>query len=247
MKDMTKVTTDKAATSDGFGVPENRSNRSGANPIIGKMVKFTNDGKFVVDKTTGISPETTLVAVGCITAWVHWVDGNAAEHRITEEGQIHPDKEDMPDRDESLWPPSPFTDGREDPWKDTRYLHLVNPQTGADFTFTTDTHGGRRAVSDLKSQIRNVRAAHPGALPIIQLRSTMMPSKRFGPKPRPEFVVVGWHGQHETAKAAPQLQAIEQQKPAAKLPKDDPITSGPQRMADADGIDTDDVPFAPRG
>jgi hypothetical protein len=43
---MQEITT---TASDGFGVPENRSN---ASPIIGKMVRFTNDGRFVVDRTT---------------------------------------------------------------------------------------------------------------------------------------------------------------------------------------------------
>lgn len=239
--EVTKAET-TAVSGSGFGVKENRS---GSSFIIGKMLKFTNEKTFVYDKSTVIPPETTFVAVGCITAWVHWVDGNAIEHRVTEEGQIHPDREDMPDRDESLWPPSRFTDGPEDPWHDTRYLRLMNPQTGADFTFVTDTHGGRKAVAELKASILNVWAAHPGALPIVQLGDAMMPSKRYGPRPRPDFRIVGWTGRQEE-KTAPEAQTIEQ-KPAAKpLYRDDRITSGPQRMADADGVDIDDVPFAPR-
>ena len=78
-----------------------------------------------------------------------------------------------------------------DPWRDTRYLRLIDPRTGQDYTFVTDTYGGRKAVGELKSQISNVRFAYPGAVPLVQLGSTMMKTS-FGLKPRPEFKVVGW-------------------------------------------------------
>jgi hypothetical protein len=231
---------DSAVADDGFAVRENRSTNS---PIIGKMVKFTNDAKFVFDKTSVLSAEMTLVVVGIWTGWVHWVDGQTVEHRQTRAGQVHPDKEDMPDRDQSLWPMSRFTNGPEDPWKDTRYTHMIDPQTGADYTLVGDTYGMRKGVSELKSQIGNVRTAHPGALPIVQLRSGIMPSKKFGPKPYPVFLVVGWHGRQEgaaplqTGQGAAPLQ-VEQQ-PAPRR-QNDPISSGlPAKNDDMD----DDIPF----
>ena len=95
-----------------------------------------------------------------------------------------------------MWPPG-LNDEPSDPWRDTRYLRLMDPKTGADYTFTTDSYGGRRAVGDLKSQIANVRSVHPVALPIVQLTSTMMPTK-FGQKPRPDFKIVDWRGFRET-------------------------------------------------
>jgi hypothetical protein len=36
-----------------------------------------------------------------------------------------------------------------------------------------------------------VRYAHPGAVPTVQLASTMMPTT-YGPKPRPQFKVISW-------------------------------------------------------
>ena len=48
-------------------------------------------------------------------------------------------------------------------------------------------------IGALKQQIANVRMAHPGALPLVQLASAPMKT-RFGPKPRPDFKVVGWRG-----------------------------------------------------
>ena len=178
---------------DGFSVAE----KSGETMISGKMLKF-NDGRYTVDKTELLPPDTVLVAVGSVTAWVHWVDGNPAEHRVTRPGQHHPEREELPDLDESAWPPG-LNDEPSDPWRDTRYLHLIDPQTGADYTFVTDSFGGRRAISDLKSQIANVRFAHPNAIAIVQLTSTTMKT-RFGLKMRPAFKVVGWRGRQEDAR-----------------------------------------------
>jgi hypothetical protein len=242
---MQEITT---TTGDGFGVPENRNN---ASPIIGKMVKFTNDGRFVIDKTTQLPTDATLVAVGIWTGWVHWEDGQPVEHLETREGQIHPDKEDMPDRDQSLWPMSRFTGQPDDPWKDTRYAHLIDPQTGMDYTVVGDTHGMRKGVGDLKSQIRNVRTAHPTAFPIVQLRAGVMPTRKFGPKPYPEFVVVGWRGRQEPvvtpAPVAPTepVKAIEQHKPNPQ-PKEDPISTGRPKPKDdkpKDDMRGDRIPF----
>jgi hypothetical protein len=175
---------------DGFGVQEN----SGDTSIVGKMLKFT-DGRYTVDKTETLPADTTLVAVNVMTAWVRW-EGGKPEHRVTKPGQLHPDREDLPDLDESQWPPG-LNDEPSDPWRDTRYLHLIDPQTGGDYTFVTDSYGGRRAVGDLKSAIVNVRYAHPAAVPVVQLHSTTMKT-RFGLKQRPEFKVVGWRGKQET-------------------------------------------------
>jgi hypothetical protein len=183
------------ANTDGFAVQEN----TGTTMIIGKMMKFT-DGRFIVDKTQTMPASTVLVAVSTVTAWVHWENNRPIEHRITRPGQSHPYRDDLPDQDEKQWPPG-LKDEPSDPWKDTRYLRLIDPKTGADFTFVTDSYGGRRAVGDLKGQIANVRAAHPAAVPLVQLASTMMKT-RFGQKPRPDFKIVDWRGRRDDVGAA---------------------------------------------
>ena len=131
------------------------------------------------------------------TVWVRWDDSKPIEHRITHPGQLHPDRADLPDLDQATWERG-LNGDPADPWRDTRYLRLIDPRTGQDFTFVTDTYGGRKAVGDLKSQIANVRFAHPGAVPVVQLGSTMMKTA-FGLKPRPEFKVVGWRNKNNGA------------------------------------------------
>jgi hypothetical protein len=213
------------AKADGFAVQENTSTTM----IVGKMLKYI-DGRYTVDKTETMPANTTLVAVGTITAWVHWENSKPIEHRITQPGQSHPYRDELPDQDEKNWPPG-MNDEPSDPWRDTRYLHLIDPQTGADYTFVTDSFGGRRAVGDLKSQIANVRSVHPEAVPLVQLATTTMKT-RFGQKPRPEFKIVGWRGMHDTATP----------------PQDAPRASGRSNAgktiaAPVDSDMDDDVPF----
>jgi hypothetical protein len=99
-----------------------------------------------------------------ITAWVKWRGQRPAEHRITGPGQPHPQREALGDLDESKWEYDEMIDGPRDPWRDTRYLYLIDPRTGADYRFVTDTIGGRRAIGDLKRQTQNIRSARPGAV-----------------------------------------------------------------------------------
>ena len=179
---------------DGFAVQEN----SGASMIVGRMLKFI-DGRFTVDKTETLPANTTLVAVSAVTVWVHWENNRPVEHRVTQPGQSHPYRDDLPDQDQTRWPLG-LNNEPSDPWRDTRYLHLIDPNTGADFTFISDSFGGRRAVGDLKQQIANVRSAHPAAVPLVQLASTMMKT-RFGQKPRPDFKIVGWRGKQDDVAA----------------------------------------------
>jgi hypothetical protein len=183
--------------SDGFAVVEKHSSTTA---IVGRILKFT-DGQFIVDKTEKLPADTTLVAVGVVTAWVHWVDNKPVEHLVTQDGQYHPEREELADLDQDQWPFG-LSGERADPWRDTRYLHLIDPQSGADYTFVTDSWGGRRAVGDLKSSIVNVRSAHPGAKPVILLESVPMKT-RFGPRPRPSFKVVGWKGRADILDEAP--------------------------------------------
>ena len=208
---------------DGFSVAE----KAGNSAIFGKMLKFTIDGKYKVDKTNYLPNNTTLVAIDVVTAWVKWQDGKPIEHRVTQPGQVHPDRADLPDRDESTWEPG-INGQPADPWRDTRYLRLIDPRTGQDYTFVTDTYGGRKVVGDLKSQISNVRFACPGAVPLVQLGSTMMKTA-FGLKPRPEFKVVGWRDNNNSGALqlthGPQNKGGDQNPIEIEPPFDDEIPS----------------------
>jgi hypothetical protein len=171
---------------DGFDVQE----RAG-NFIIGGMIKYFNH-VYTLNKTEPLPPDLTLLVISITTCWVRWWDHAPTEHRVTRSGQLHPQREDLPDQDKTLWQPG-LGGNPADPWKDTRYMHLINLQTGQDYTFVTDASGGRMAIGELKSSIRNVRVAHLGAMPIIRFRTGTFKSKQFGLVPRPICEIVDWH------------------------------------------------------
>jgi hypothetical protein len=190
---------------DGFDVAENH----GGDMIRGKLVRFRGDyDRFFVGKGTAtqLPSELTLLAHDMVTCWTGWRNGKP-EHRVTRPGQRHPSRDELGDLDENQWEPGP--DGRPaDPWKDSRYIYLINPSTLEQLTLVLDSYGGRRAAGELKDMIRNVRGVRPGALPMVRLGSEDMPTK-FGIKRKPRFVVVDWRQTGPGAR--PQLAARPQQ------------------------------------
>jgi hypothetical protein len=172
---------------DGFDVVEPTTSR-----IVGKLLKFNTAGEFIVDKVEKLPPNVRLVATSMTTCWVKWQDKKPIDTRITRAGQSHPYRDMLGDDDKELWEAG-LNGQPSDPWRDTRYVHLVDPATGQEYTFTTDSVGGRKGVGELKSQIANVRTAHPRALPVVACVEGTFETK-FGPKPYPRFDVVDWKG-----------------------------------------------------
>jgi hypothetical protein len=216
---------------DGFDVPEPRTGF-----IIGSMVKFI-ERDFFADKTEKLPEGTTLVVTGVVTAWVKWEDGKP-EHRVTHAGQAHPQRDDLPDQDESLWEiDEKFTGEPRDPWKDARYVYQIDPRTGRDFTFVTDTFGSRAAVGELKNAIANVRRAHPGVVPLVKLGWKMMPTRR-GPRPRPVFEVIEWRGGSNDGPVGP-IEGSNNKRGAIEHRKEEVKASGGGAPFD------DEIPFTP--
>jgi hypothetical protein len=133
---------------------------------------------------------TQLVALATTAMWVRWKDGKPVEYRVREPGGRLPDRDELGFADEDKWGPGP--DGKPvDPWRNTRLMYLVHPQTAKAYTFTTSSFGGCRAVSDLGGQIVRMRTVHPDAVPVVELNAADMPTK-YGKKSRPIFRIIGW-------------------------------------------------------
>jgi hypothetical protein len=193
---------------DGFDVQERSSSF-----IAGGMIKYHNHA-YTLNKTEPMPLGTILIVLRIVTCWVHWWDQQPVEHRVTKSGQVHPQLEDMPDRDSKFWQLGLDGGKPTDPWKDTRYVYLIDPQTGRDFTFVTDSYGGRMAVGELKSAIHNVHIVRPGALAVIKLDTGTFKSRKFGLVPRPVFEIVEYRGGE--LKEVP-AQLSDQSKPVEKL------------------------------
>jgi hypothetical protein len=159
--------------------------------LRGTLLKFGDGrwsrGKEGLDVPNGIS----LVALETAAGWVRWSGGKPDAYRMREPGRQLPDREELGDLDKTQWEPGPDGTTPRDPWQNTRFVYLVDPQTAEAFTFSTSSWGGRGAVSDLGDQIGRMRFARPGAVPLVELASAPMVTK-FGRKSKPFFKVVGW-------------------------------------------------------
>jgi hypothetical protein len=228
------------ATDNWDAVPE-----AGNSLIVGTMIKYGFNEKTFYINGAEADPSDTYAVLDVVVAWVRWgAAGGKPEHRITKPGQHHPEREELPDQNEEEWQIG--RDGKpEDPWKDNRYVLVVNTATAAEFTFVTDTVGGRRAISDLKNEISKARRSLPGAIPIVKLISTTMPTS-YGIKPRPGFKVEGWHGG-----TAPAPAPSDEPKQPVRRYAPDSITSGrpqpdnepPPHNEVPPDRDFDDIPF----
>jgi hypothetical protein len=230
MSALVKVDQNNAvAVADGFDTVPDESR----GVIRGEIVRYL-DGHYVIGKTEPADGRE-LVVTGVTTAWVKW-RGKEGKHRITEPGQYHPERDELGDLDQSNWEIG-LDDRPKDPWQDTRYLYLVDPRTGEEFTFITASAGGRKAVGDLASQIRNFRQGNPGAVPVARLESTTWKTK-FGVKPRPSFKIIGW----KRGRAEQVVNSNDTKKLAAPRVQDDDVPPFEDFVPEPEKID-DEIPF----
>ena len=187
MNKLAKITPPAPPSDDGWNDAAAEANER---VIKGVLLKFADWNWTKGKESTPVADGTRLVALSTAASWVKWEGGKPIEYRTRESGRRLPDREELGDLNEADWEAGP--DGKpRDPWQSTRFVHLVDPVTAEAYTFSTSAFGGRAAVSDLADQIQRMRAAHPGAVPIVELRAAPMLTK-FGRKSRPWFKVVDW-------------------------------------------------------
>ena len=158
--------------------------------IKGQLLKF-GDWRWTIGKeATPVDNGTRLIALATAAMWVRWEDGKPVEHIVRRPGERLPEREKLSHTNEEEWETGPGGEPK-DPWANTRLVYLVDPDTAEAFTFSTSSWGGRAAVIELGDQIARMRATHPDAAPIVELRAAEMPT-RFGRKSKPVLKVVGW-------------------------------------------------------
>src|SRR5262249_60136629 len=133
---------------------------------------------------------TQLVAIGTAAAWVKWKDGKPAETRLREPGTKMPDREELGDLDKAQWEVGPDKTPR-DPWRNTRFVYLVDPHSAEALTYSTSSWGGREAVINLGDAIARMRMAHPNAMAIVALEAAPM-NTPYGGKSTPTYTIIGW-------------------------------------------------------
>jgi hypothetical protein len=179
---------------------------SSSSLIRGARIRFADGHFYLGGSSEPLPPDLELVVMGAVTLWQSWRKGKPGEQRVTQPGQQHPDRAELPDQDQTQWEPG-LGGTPADPWRDARFVYLADPRTAHAFTFTTESAGGRSAVGALKNQIANMRIAHPSAIPVVHLRSEPMKT-RFGRKPKPLFAVVDWRRTDVTSPPADQSDGL---------------------------------------
>jgi hypothetical protein len=160
--------------------------------IRGPLLKF-NDWKWSIGKEkewVEVKEGRCLVALASAAGWVKWQGGKPVEYRMRQPGVPMPARADLGDNDPGKWEVGP--DGQpRDPWQNTFFVYLIDPQTAEEFTFSTSSWGGRDCVINLAGQIKRMRAKHPDAVPLVELGAAPM-STRYGRKSKPTLKVIRW-------------------------------------------------------
>jgi hypothetical protein len=182
------------ADDDGWAEEAN----SGDRLLKGNLLRFADRQWTFGRDARPMLAKAQLVALKVTTAWVRWSGKKpAGDVRVRIPGQPFPVREELGYTDETQWELRP--DGSPaDPWQLTKHVYLVNIKSGELFTYVTTSGGGFGAIADLADQVQFMRAARPGAVPVLEPDSADMET-RYGRKSRPVLRIVGWRGGEELA------------------------------------------------
>ncbi len=182
--------------------------------IVGRMVKFSKEGKFVVsDDDSVISDEVDLIALvdQTLIGWIKFNGEGAPPDRIMGllyDGFVMPPRTSLPDLDQAKWEIG--LDGRpQDPWQHRVYLVLQRADTGELFTFVTSSVTGRRGIGTLLRHYDRMLRTHPNQYPVVRLKIGGYQHKddRVGWVKVPVLAVVGRHAKDDSAKPDTSLAA----------------------------------------
>ena len=74
-------------------------------------------------------------------------------------------------------------------------MPFKDPSTGQEFTFSTSSAGGRRAVSKLVYAWRHGVTQGTAGLPVVTLGSDTYKHKKYGPVSFPVFKIARWENE----------------------------------------------------
>jgi hypothetical protein len=176
-----------AVHDDGFAAAAADADRK---LLKGELLKFV-DGLWTLGGTP-VPARTQFIPERVFAVWVRWEDRKPVQYEWPRPSGALPHRDTLSHNEQADWPAG--IDGEpSDPWRNSRYFWLVNPTTAESFTYTNSTVGTHRAYEDLGRAVATMRKVHPKAVPVVELSSTPMKTKR-GTKQRPHFAIVGWKG-----------------------------------------------------
>jgi hypothetical protein len=219
-----------------------------AGVIQGKLVKFSNDAKWIDRDGNEIPGELELVAAGVVRLVQKWEDQKPVETIFIQPHQKFPDVEAMNEKiPRKEWVEGPDKKLRG-PWQAQHVLYLVDLKTMDKYTYPTSTTGGRVAIRDLRDKIVWMQKFKGSQVfPVVVFAKAWMNTK-FGGRWRPSFTIRKWvrlGGGDKPVEALPSptppvVQQPEQPaKPAQQTKSDLPLVEEPT-LAEEMG---DEIPF----
>ena len=151
-----------------------------------KMLKFKKGDFFIDDVEVPLGTEFLVHASSWVKGWIKFVDDKVAErrHYRVALGEKPVSRNDLDDLD--------LAETDDDPWSLQFMLPFENMNNGEVFIFTTASYGGKRAVADLCEAYAKRRLRGNNGQPVVKLATVIMPTKNFGPVPRPHFEIDRW-------------------------------------------------------
>jgi hypothetical protein len=178
-------------------------------PIRGSNWRFIDGDYFAFKEPIDVGDES-FVVYDIHKGWQKLEKGLPPEYLMQLKGEPKPTQ---PHVDNADWPPGLPGQQATHPWKWTVFAWLLNTKTGEISTFTTNTTGGHIAVKELSDQVQFMRQMRPGAMPVVALKSTMMPNEFRTLRPR--LQILGWRERSDAG--APAALNGPEQSPAKQL------------------------------
>jgi hypothetical protein len=168
--------------------------------IRGALVKCV-DGHW--STKDGTAPPKQLLALATATVMQLWQDKMPVETIVKRPGQPWMDIDELNAKvPKENWEIGLDGEPRP-PWQKQFIVYLLDPNSAAKFTFANGTIGARIAVTNLKDQVKWMRAMRGDhVVPLVELTNKPMKTKH-GQKLRPDFKVIEWRDLGGTQIAPP--------------------------------------------
>jgi hypothetical protein len=134
-----------------------------------------------------------LYAPDCWEEHIKWIDKQPVERKRKVPGEAFPDVE-------SLNSKAPKSEWREDfngnpigPWRHTFNVGLVDCLDGSRYIVSNSTTGMAIAYDELRERVQFMRKLRgERVVPVVELSTAAMKTKKFGTKQRPHFEIADW-------------------------------------------------------
>jgi hypothetical protein len=172
----------------GLAVSEAEAIHAAAAEDVGfaKMLKFKKGEYFIDEIKVPAGTEYLVHVTGWTKAWIKFIDDKVVDrkhYRVTR-GERPVDRNDLDELE--------LAGTDEDPWSLQSMLPFEDMERGEVFIFTTSSFGGKRAVAEICDAYAKRKKRGQNGQPVVQLATATMPTKNFGPVPRPHFEIARW-------------------------------------------------------